>query len=76
MARQFCSAIALPIPGFSHTLSSLLIATYFQLGQLPDISLKGVTYILTLSGHVSLHAASDYGQECRPVVFTSLSQGT
>ena len=57
MAHQLLSARALPNPCFSQTSYSLLIATEFQLGQMPDISLKGVTSLLTLSGHVSLQTS-------------------
>ena len=74
MAHQSLSAIALPNSGFFQTFSSLLIAIEFQLGQLPDISLRGVTHLLTLNGHVSLQAASEYGQDCQLFVL-SLTQG-
>ena len=62
MAPCLLSAIVLPLSGFPETLSSLLIATELVLGQLPDTSLAGVTHHLTLSGHVSLPTASEYGQ--------------
>ena len=62
MAHQLLSTIALPNLGFSQTSSSLLIATEFQLGQLPDFSLKGVTPLLTLSGHVTSQTSTVYGQ--------------
>ena len=62
MAHQLLSTIALPNSGFSQTSSSLLIATEFQLGQLPDFSLKGVTPLLTLSGHVTSQTSTVYGQ--------------
>ena len=75
MAHQLLSAIALSNSGGSQTCSSLLIATEVQLGQLPDISLKGVIHLLTLNGHVSLQTSTEYGQKCRLSVFMSLTQG-
>ena len=69
MAHQLLSAIALPNSDGSQTCSSLLIATKVQLGELPDISSKGVIHLLTLSGHVSLQTSTEYGQnvECLPL---------
>ena len=62
--------------GFTQTLSSpMFIATETVLGRWPDISLQGVLYPLTLSGHVSLQTSTEYGQVCRLSVSTSLTWG-